>query len=61
MWQGDKKSCDNLANNPPGSLNPLSCGESHLRNYGATGYDSDGHWCKIGKQTLRLQSQYKKK
>ncbi|DAZ97654.1 TPA: hypothetical protein N0F65_003972 [Lagenidium giganteum] len=48
FWQGSLSDCQRLADNPPFALIPLVCGSAHNTEYGSTGYDTAGHWCRTG-------------
>ena len=32
--------------------NPLACGDSHKKLFGVTGYESNSHWCSIGRKEI---------
>ena len=36
----------------------FSCGDEHKKYYGVTGYETDGHWCKLGNEKINFSDKY---
>ncbi|MFM8623056.1 MAG: alpha/beta fold hydrolase [Betaproteobacteria bacterium] len=52
IWKANEDDCRGLADHPPSQVMPLTCGSAHRAVWGGTGYDTEGHWCKFGRDRL---------
>lgn len=51
LWVGTPAKCEEMIQNMPKNLKPLSCGPPHQSLYGITGYNYPAHWCTKAKES----------